>query len=68
MLYLALFIFLTILCPSEAFAYIDPGTGNFVFTSLSSLLSIVGIFLGIFFRPLFRFFKWLFRKFQRNRG
>lgn len=53
-------------CYSDASAYIDPATGNFVFSNLAALLSALAAFLAILFRPLLRFCKWIFARFQRN--
>ncbi len=50
------------LCPDYAHAYIDPGTSSAVFSVLGQVLAVLGVFLGIFFRPIIKFFKYLFNK------
>jgi predicted AlkP superfamily phosphohydrolase/phosphomutase len=46
-------------------AYIDPGTSGFVFSFLGQILAVVAVFLGVFFRPIFKFFKYLFQKIKQ---
>ncbi len=45
-----------------AYAYIDPGTSGFVFSFLGQILAVTAVFLGVFFRPVFRFMKYLLGK------
>jgi predicted AlkP superfamily phosphohydrolase/phosphomutase len=48
-----------LITPSVALAYIDPGTTNVIFTSLGPIVAALLGVLGIFFRPICNFLKWL---------
>ena len=48
---LALFLCLSFLFGSPAYAYIDPGTGGVVFSTLSYILAAGAVALGFFLRP-----------------
>ncbi len=50
------------LFPGYVYAYIDPGTSSAVFSVMGQVLAVLCVFLGIFFRPIFKFFKYLFNK------
>jgi len=59
------------LLPSTAFAYIDPGTTNVVFSlfsSLAPLLGAIAVAFSFVFRPVRRAVTWPFRVlFRRHR-
>jgi hypothetical protein len=48
---LALFLCAFFLFGSPAYAYIDPGTGGVVFSTLSYILAAGAVALGVFLRP-----------------
>lgn len=62
-----LFLFLISELNRQAFAYIDPGTTSIIFSSLTYLLMILSVFLGVLIWPFRRFYKWLSLRFSSGR-
>jgi hypothetical protein len=46
----------TVIFPSLAYAYIDPGTGSMMIQALLALIATVSVSIGIFWRRIRSFF------------
>ena len=59
---IALFLFFSLLCVAEAYAYLDPGTGSYMLQLL--IASLVGALFAIkiFWGRIVAFFRGLFAK------
>ena len=56
---------LSVLFPSIAYAYIDPGTGSMMIQALLALLATVSVSVGIFWKRIRSFFT---RLLSRNKN
>ena len=53
---------LSVLSPSIAYAYIDPGTGSMMIQALLAIIATVSVSVGIFWKHIRSFFTRLFRR------
>ena len=61
-------IFLVLVSASEALAYIDPGTGGYVYSMLAPMLALAGAGLAFVFRPVRRVFGAMFSIFRSHKS
>lgn len=57
-----LFLFLLVMVPKQAFAYLDPGSGSYLFQLLLAGLLALSFTLKSFWKRLALFFQDLFRR------
>lgn len=60
---------LTLIClgwTTSAQAYIDPGTTSAIFGGLAYILTFIGAGLAIFFRPIIKLYRRIFKKNQQE--
>ena len=64
----ALLVAVGLVWAGPAWAYIDPGTGGYVYSMVAPLLAMAGAALAFVFRPVRHFFGSFFRLFKPRRA